>query len=169
MTQKSRSAIQADVNVSINDNNSGDISAADIRAALIDISDSFYNKTTDSNLLLGELVFIVDGGGSQVNLPVTTDLRVPYDCLITGWDLVADQVGSIQIDIWKNTYSNYPPSSGNSITGSSKPSITLALKAQSSTLTGWATSLSEGEYLRFNVDSVSTITKANLSLKTVRL
>src|SRR5262245_18801188 len=75
---------------------------------------------------------------------------------IVGWTLLADQSGSLVVDIWKDTYANYPPTGADSITASAKPTISTATKAQSGTLTGWTTSVSAGDVLRFNVDSVTS-------------
>jgi hypothetical protein len=72
------------------------------------------------------------------------------------------------IDIWKDTYSGYPPTVADSITASAKPTLTTAAKAHSGTLTGWTTTIEPGESLRFNVDSVSTVTRVCLAL-TLRL
>jgi hypothetical protein len=95
---------------------------------------------------------------------------VPFACTITGWEMVSatGASGSVVIDIWKDTYANYPPTDLDSITGSAPPTITTATKAQSSTLTGWTTSLAEGDYLEINVDSVTTITNVTLTLTVTR-
>lgn len=93
---------------------------------------------------------------------------IPFACTITGWEMVADVSGSVVVDIWKDTYANYPPAVGDTITGSAKPTITTATKAQSSTLTGWTTSLAAGDYLEVNVDSVTTITNVTLTLIVTR-
>jgi hypothetical protein len=81
---------------------------------------------------------------------------------------VADQSGSIVVDIWKDTYANFPPTVADSITGSADPTITTATKGQSSTLTGWTTTITAGDILRFNVDSVTTIQRVTLALKVTR-
>ena len=104
----------------------------------------------------------IDGGGSVISTGIVADVIIPYDMVITSWTMVADQVGSIVIDIWKDTYDNYPSVVGDSITGSAKPTITSAIKGQTSSLTGWTTTVSAGDIARFNVDSVSTITRINL-------
>jgi hypothetical protein len=96
------------------------------------------------------------------------DLTIPFACTITEWTLLADVSGSIVVDIWKDTYANYPPTVADTITGSAKPTITAATKGQSSTLTGWTTTISAGDTLRFNVDSVTTIARITLSLKVKR-
>jgi hypothetical protein len=79
--------------------------------------------------------------------------------------LLADQSGSIVVDIWKASYASYPPVVGNSITASAKPTISSATKATDATLTGWSTSITAGDTLRYNVDSASTVTRVLVSLK----
>ena len=58
-----------------------------------------------------------------------------------------------------------PPTPADSITASAKPTISSGTKQQDSTLTGWTTSISAGDILRFNVDSITTITRCTVSLK----
>jgi hypothetical protein len=93
---------------------------------------------------------------------------VPFACTITGWELVADTTGSVVIDIWSDSFANYPPAVGDSITGSAKPTISSANKASSTTLTGWTTTLPAGHYLEVNVDSATTITNVTLTLIVTR-
>jgi hypothetical protein len=107
----------------------------------------------------------IDGGGSVISTGIVADVIIPYDMVITSWTIIADQVGDIVIDIWKDTYANYPSVIGDSITGSAKPTITADIKNQSSTLTGWTTTVSVGDIARFNVDSVSSITRVNLLIQ----
>lgn len=109
---------------------------------------------------------IIDGEGS----PITTGIkvfaiRVPYACTIVAARLFADQVGSIVVDIWKDTYANYPPTVADTITASAKPTLSSADKSENTTLTGWTTSITAGDILRFNVDSVATVTWINLQLE----
>lgn len=111
------------------------------------------------------ITYVIDGGGSVITTGVKGDLTIPFAGTITEWTLMGDQSGSIVVDIWKDTYANYPPVVGDSITASAKPTISAATKGQSSTLTGWTTAITAGDTLRFNVDSVTTLTRATLSLK----
>lgn len=115
-----------------------------------------YNKTI-------EIMF--DGGGSTLPTGVIGDVEIPYACTITQATLLADQSGSIVIDIWKDTYANYPPTVADTITASAKPTISSATKSQDTTLTGWTTTVSAGDTLRFNIDSVTNIQRVVLSLK----
>jgi len=111
---------------------------------------------------------VFDGGGSTLTTGVKLDVVIPFNCTINSWTILADQSGSIVFDIWEDTYANYPPVVGDSIVAAAKPTISGATKATSSTLTGWTTSLSVGDTLRFNIDSVSSITRCILTLAVTR-
>jgi hypothetical protein len=96
---------------------------------------------------------------------VLGDVLIPFNATITEWTLLADDTGSTVVDIWKATYANFPPVVGDSITASAKPTISSSNKGQSSTLTGWTTAITAGDTLRFNIDSVSGISKLTIVLK----
>jgi hypothetical protein len=96
------------------------------------------------------------------------DVMVPFACDITGVTVLGDVSGSIVIDIWKDTYANFPPTDADTITASAPPTISSSTKSQDTTLTGWTVSIAAGDVLRFNVDSVTDITRAMLSLSVVR-
>ena len=79
--------------------------------------------------------------------------------------MLADQSGSAVVDIWKDSYANYPPTDADTITAAAVPTISAATKSQDSTLTGWTTSITAGDILGFNVDSAATIERLTLILK----
>lgn len=112
--------------------------------------------------------FIKDGGGDTLSTGIAGDIEIPFACTITGVTLLADQSGSIVIDLWKDTYANFPPTDADSITASAVPTISSATKSTDTTLTGWTTSVSAGDIIRVNIDSVTTITRITLSLKVKR-
>lgn len=111
------------------------------------------------------LSIVIDGGGSAITTGIKGDILVPFACDIMEWTLLADQSGSIVIDIWKDTYANFPPTNADTITASAKPTLSSAAKAQNATMTGWTKSIGAGQTLRFNVDSASTVTRVTLALK----
>jgi hypothetical protein len=107
----------------------------------------------------------IDGGGATITTGIKGDLHIPVACTITLSTLLADQAGAIVIDIWKDTYANFPPTDADSITASAPPTITASgVKAQDATLTGWTVSLAAGDVLRFNVDSCTAIQRVQLQL-----
>ena len=91
-------------------------------------------------------------------------VRVPVAGTITKVTMTAEPSGSAVVDIWKDTYANFPPTIADTITAAAKPTISAAVKSENSTLTGWTTSVAAGDILMFNVDSCSTITRLNLSI-----
>lgn len=107
----------------------------------------------------------IDGGGDVIATGIKGDIVIPVACTIVKATLLADQTGSIVVDVWKDSYANFPPTGADSITASAKPTISSGVKSQDSTLTGWSTSLSAGDVLRFNVDSCSAITRCILVLE----
>lgn len=120
---------------------------------------AWYNVAADA------IEFVIDGGGSVITTGVKGYLEIPWDCTVNSSTLLADQSGSIVVDVWVDTYANYPPLDADSITASAPPTISTAVKSQDTTLTGWTLSLSQGDIIGFNVDSITTIERVTLSLK----
>lgn len=116
----------------------------------------------------GQVTVIIDGGGSPITTGVKLDVPLPFSGQFTEWDLVADQSGSIQLDLWRDSYANFPPTVADTITGTDKPRIASGVKNQSVSLTGWTKPFSAGDVLRINVDSASVISRAVLGLRYVR-
>lgn len=110
------------------------------------------------------LTYTIDGGGAAITTGYKGAITVPFSCTITSVTLLADTTGSIVIDIWKDSYANYPPTDADSITASAPPTISSSNKSYDATLSGWTTSISAGDVLAFNVDSCSTITRIVLTL-----
>lgn len=117
---------------------------------------------------IADLTFIIDGGGSAITIGEKGHLEIPFACTITQVTMLADLSGSIVVDIWKDTYANFPPTNDDSITAAAPPTITTAQKSQDSTLTGWTTAIAAGNILTFNVDSCATITRLTISLKVAK-
>lgn len=122
--------------------------------------------TTDSGTTA--ISFCKDNSGSALSTGVQGDISIPFDCTITGVKLLADQSGSIVVDLWKDVYANYPPTVADTICASAKPTLSSATKYNDTTLTGWTTSVSAGDVIRYNIDSVSTITRILISLTVTR-
>jgi hypothetical protein len=120
------------------------------------------------NTRVAAIAFVIDGGGSAIATGIKGELMIPFDCAIASATLLADQSGSAVLDIWKNAYANYPPTSADSIAASAKPALSGAAKSQDATLSGWSTSISAGDILRFNIESAATVTRLTLILKVVK-
>lgn len=123
-----------------------------------------YQKN-GNNIVPRVLRFTIDGAGQVIATgPKLVYLSIPITCTITKARLLADATGSIVIDVWKDSYANFPPTVADTITASAKPTLSAARKSEDSTLTGWTTALTEGDILEVNVDSVSGISKVYLDL-----
>lgn len=146
---------------------SGDMLAANNLSDLASAAAGVTNLGLD-NTKLATISFIIDGGGSAITTGIKGDLEIPFACTINRATVLADQSGSIVVDIWKDSYANYPPTVADTITASAKPTLSSAAKSQDATLTGWATAIVAGSTLRFNVDSVATVTRVLISLKVTK-
>jgi len=122
--------------------------------------------STDSGAT--NIMFVRDNNGSVLSTGIQGDITVPFAATITGVTMLADQTGSLVLDIWKAPYSSYPPNSGNTICASAKPTISSATKDNYTALVGWTTSIAAGDILRFNIDSVSSITRITVAVTVTR-
>lgn len=117
--------------------------------------------------------FIIDGGGSAITTGTKGYLEIPFNGTITEVTLLADRVGSIVVDVWKCTQTQFDagathPVAGDSITDGAKPTIVAGTKYQDTSLPGWITALAGDDILAFNVNSNSAINRITISLKVTR-
>jgi len=126
---------------------------------------STMTVAASTNLRTASLNFIIDGGGSTIATGIAGDIQIHFACSIISWSLLGDQSGSIVVDVWKDEIGNFPPDNADSITAAAPPTISTATNATSSTLTGWSTTIAAGSTLRFNVDSVTSLTRCTLALE----
>jgi hypothetical protein len=111
----------------------------------------------------------IDGAGDVITTGVKGFLVVPLTGTITEAILLSTDAsataGSIVIDVWKDSFANYPPANADSITASAPPTLSGVNKSQDTTLTGWTTNVTAGDILGFNVDSAATVTRVTLTLE----
>jgi len=132
------------------------------KRALVNAGESALEFATEE----GGLDFIIDGGLDVITTGEKGHREVPFDCEIASVEIFADQDGAIKVDIWKTNYANFPPANANSICGGNEPEIAASGdKYQDSTLTNWTKTLSKGDVLAYNVDSVTTLTRVTITLK----
>jgi hypothetical protein len=148
----------------------GDCDTGATSKLLYDVSTNAFSCGTDqtSGNSTRTLGLTIDGGGSVITTGVKGFVVSPATCTITSATLLSTDAsatsGSIVIDVWKDTYANYPPANADSITASAPPTLSSANKSQDSTLTGWTTSVTAGDVLGFTVDSATTVTRVSLFL-----
>lgn len=110
--------------------------------------------------------YVIDGGGSVITTGLKGGLYVPDAFTLTGWAIGLDLSGSIVIDVWNDARANYPPTVADSLNagGGTKPTVTTTTNNRDVTLTSYDTSIQADSYLFFNVDSISTATRAVIAL-----
>jgi hypothetical protein len=97
------------------------------------------------------------GGGFALEANAQAWLRVPFDCEILSWTATAQPSGSVVVDLWRDAYGAFPPTNADSITASAPVTISSAVKATDSTLTGWTKEITAFDYLMANIDSVTSV------------
>ena len=136
------------------------------------ITSSFLATNSTGQIIatssFGTIGITIDGAGSAITTGLKNWITIPFNCQILEWTILSDVSGSIVIDVWKDTFANFPPTVADSIAGTEKPTLSSQNKNQDNTLTTWITSINQGDILSFYVDSASTLTKVNLALKISR-
>ena len=147
-----------------------DISSNSVEANQATLANINSKLTEATNKLVTDeaaFVFYIDGGGSAITTGVKCFQTVPFNCAITEYTLLADQSGSIVIDIWVDTFTNFPPTDADTITGADEPELSLAQSKRSaaSDIKKWKLNLAKGGVIGINVDSCTTITWCTLTIK----
>lgn len=108
------------------------------------------------------ITYVIDGGGSTPSTGAKGQISIPVACTITGWVITADASGSAVVDVLKSTYAGFPTTA--SIAGSEKPTLASAQLNEDLTLTTWTTAINAGDIVQFNLNSVTTCTRLNITL-----
>jgi len=119
---------------------------------------SFVSNTRTLN-------FVIDGGGSAITTGKKGVIVIDGDYTVTGWTIIADQSGSIVVDVNRSTFTGFPTTS--SIAGTELPTLSSAQKAEDLTLSSWTTTLSARDVIEFEVDSATTVTRVTVALRLV--
>lgn len=115
-------------------------------------------------LLFGVNLIAGDGANAISTGALEHIVEIPCDCTIKAVRLFADQDATLTIDIWKDSYANFPPEDADSICGGSEIGTSASRKAEDTTLSGWTTSVSAGDILMFNVDANDSATQFTLGI-----
>ena len=119
---------------------------------------SYYAQ---SNLTHG---ISIDNGSDVIVAGFKGYFYVPYDCIITSWAIVGDTASGVEatFDIWNAHAAT--PTDANTITGGNEPSITNSIFTSSTDLTGWTATMSAGDILGYNLDTVTGYKQLQLIL-----
>jgi hypothetical protein len=129
---------------------------------------------TSTNVRLSVISAAFDGGtgvistNSKVTIP-----NIGFSGIITGWRIFENSDTPINstctIDVWKNTYANYPPTISDSIF-TTKPTLSSEIKAEdlSPTFIGAGATVTNGDSFIFNVDSNTGGRKITVTLLVIK-
>jgi hypothetical protein len=146
--------------------------SVNVDGATIEISSDAL-RVMDGGVTLAKLATALKVFTRDINMVGLTvghkyRFRLWEDHTILGCALLADVSGSVVVDIWRDSHANAPPTIADTITASAKPTLSSAQKSEDTTLTGWTVNGNAGDWYIVNVDSVTTLTEATLSLKFAR-
>jgi len=113
------------------------------------------------------LTVIIDGAGVEITTGAKADVVVPFTATITAWAMLADQSGSIAVNVLRSVYAGFAPTV--SMCTGAEPAIVTATMAESHDLSAWpSVSIVKGDVLRFYVDSCTDITRCSVALTLAR-
>lgn len=110
--------------------------------------------------------FIIDGGGNVITTGVKGFLRIPWGTTIGFWTVMADQSGSIVVDILRAN--NAVPTT--SIVGAGNKPTLSSTQFIGAFPTGWTSvSLAANDFIGFSVVSATTVTRVTVDLEMVKI
>lgn len=121
--------------------------------------------------IVQNLTIMIDGDGNPIDPGVSGLLKLPSDCRLTAWEIVSvDAVeGDIVVELWVDSYDNFPPDDADIVGASETPTLTAAVKNRNTSLNaGLGYNLNSGDWLTWTVISATDVTKVALSLTLVR-
>lgn len=127
------------------------------------------NALISAMAMENDVVVFLDGQGSAItNSTPNAVIWIPIPCALTinSWSLMADQAGSITIDILR-TNAGFPSSS---IVGAgTKPNLSAAQSSLNNAPASWtATTLAKDDYVGFVTSGAATVQKLNIALRCTR-
>jgi len=87
-------------------------------------------------------------------------LKIALGYTLTAWEIVSidGTSGSIVVELWSDSYANFPPVPADVVGGTEKPTLSSAIKAQDLSLNGGAGyPIPAGNWIMWNVASASTV------------
>jgi len=110
----------------------------------------------------------IDGAAATVTTGVKGYISIPFAATITGWDIVADQAGSITIAVAKKA--GAPPNTTTDTISSGSPiALSAAQIVQNGPISGWTTAVAPGDVIGFNVTSASTVTRVTVTVRMTKV
>ena len=138
------------------------------------VFDSLGNLQWDFNTSTPQLTTIptfavaqctIDGDGVTPGTGICADDYIPVACTLQFAVLQSTLTGSVAVDIWMTPFVvNAPPTLANSIVSATPPTLTTAQSSIDNILSGWSKSVPANTAVRYNINSIATLTRFTLTL-----
>ena len=115
----------------------------------------------------GTIGWTIDGAGATISVGMKAGgILVPFNGTIVSADLVLDKPGNVVVNIFKDAFPNWLPtlSEDDSICTGVQLTTANTLTSRDSTLGGWTTTVTKGDYYVVSVDSATNATWATVTL-----
>lgn len=130
--------------------------------------DSRYWLRSESTNNDVALHLTIDGEGAPIGAGAWEEAFIPFDGYITGWALLSDTAASCTVDVHVSSVADYPPDDTGSITGGAVMSLLSAQSAESDDLALWTREVSDGDVLRFVVETATDLYSLTIVLRIAR-
>ncbi len=152
---------------------SGNISTPDgLSIYLLDTEDYVilrYNTTLTKWQVIGgvypsswAISIPIGTGAADISTGIVDYYELPLSGVMVYHRLVSEDAGvSIKIDVWKDTYANWPPVDADTIFSANEPELSTAQKDEDTT---HEIVITKGDWIGINVDSVTGAQKVTLAL-----
>ena len=143
-------------------------------------TDGSISKATEDDLpdhdhdgVVFSMQFNMSSGAANTAVPTgekpDAELCIPVNCTITGFSLVGTPItgqttGSATVAFWTDSHTNYPPTSGDSITASAPLTISSSIKNVTGSMAGWTTALLASNFIRPSVVTCTNLQSLRATL-----
>lgn len=147
------------------------LSEADARYAKLTHASTHQVGGADPLIVYKKVGLSIDGNNSPLSTGVKGQIQVDFAGIIVGWSIVADQAGSITIEIDKKAGTQTAPAVPNTTTDKISASAPISLSSAqtggvgASGVSTWTTAVNQWDTLQFNVTAASTLTRVQAWLR----
>jgi hypothetical protein len=117
------------------------------------------------------VTIMIDGGGSPISPGVKGAAKVPVGSTLDAWEIVSvdNTTGDIIVELWQDTYPNFPPTSADIIGAEERPTLNAQTKNADTSLNGGVGyPITGGNWIMWNVLSASDVKIVALALTLTR-
>lgn len=152
----------------VNATNGLTVSGGTVSLPAGEIDDTELSPTADI-MKAGATIFI-DGNGSAITTGEKKYyISWPYNCTITKVRVLADQSSNTTVDVWNDSYANFPPTDADSLfDAAAEPALAGTVKAEVTSFDGGEDSIAQGDITMIRVDANDSATLLSITFEVTR-